>query len=335
MSKQFKRLFALLLILAMVMSILPTAFAAGASISGRGDASRVYTDADSAILDNDVFAKIADVTSGAATRMGGVSSMTEANYIALLPQVVEAIEASDTYVPGTLQQNGNFLVWQTTTGMPCCYDPRMEAELHNTADAPSAQEIAKVEAEAILKDFPGAVICCVDSINACLGEGIVAIKAASLRDDGKSAKEIEAALLPIRNNVNQFVTVHNLNALKAAGRVTGSSAFFGNLLGVKPIIISDKVGNNTPIKKAKGRLNSLKELVALTAEGVEGIDNPTIYIAHADCEEEAKDVAEMIKESIPGARTYITYIGPIIGASIGADAIGLFSYGKSIERFAV
>ena len=195
--------------------------------------------------------------------------------------------------------------------------------------------VGKVEAEAILKDFPGAVICCVDSINACLGEGIVAIKAASLRDDGKSAKEIEAALLPIRNNVNQFVTVHNLNALKAAGRVTGSSAFFGNLLGVKPIIISDKVGNNTPIKKAKGRLNSLKELVALTAEGVEGIDNPTIYIAHADCEEEAKDVAEMIKESIPGARTYITYIGPIIGASIGADAIGLFSYGKSIERFAV
>ncbi len=195
--------------------------------------------------------------------------------------------------------------------------------------------VGKVEAENILKDFPGAVICCVDSINACIGEGIIAIKAASLRDEGKSAKEIESAILPIRNNVNQFVTVHNLNALKAAGRVTGSSAFFGNLLGVKPIIISDKVGNNTPIKKAKGRLNSLKEIVALTAEAVEGIDNPTIYITHADCEDEARDVAEMIKEAIPGANTYITYIGPIIGASIGADAIGLFSYGKSIERFTV
>lgn len=195
--------------------------------------------------------------------------------------------------------------------------------------------VGKVEAENILKEFPEAVICCVDSINAALGEGMIAIKAASLRDEGKSAKEIEAAIMPIRNNVNQFVTVHNLNALKAAGRVTGSSAFFGNLLGVKPIIISDKVGNNTPIKKAKGRLNSLKEVVALTADAVEGIDNPTIYIVHADCEDEARDVAEMVKEAIPGARTYITYIGPIIGASIGADAIGLFSYGKSIERFTV
>ena len=195
--------------------------------------------------------------------------------------------------------------------------------------------VGKVEAEAILKDYPDATICCIDSLNACVGEGIVAIKAAQFRDEGKTAKEIEAAVLPIRNNVNQFVTVHSLNALKAAGRVSGSSAFFGNLLGVKPIIISGKDGTNIPIKKAKGRLNSFKELVALTAEAVEGQEHPEVYIAHADCEEEAMDLAEMIKEAIPGAQTFITYIGPIIGASIGADAIGAFSFGKSIERFGV
>lgn len=195
--------------------------------------------------------------------------------------------------------------------------------------------VGKVEAEAIMKDYPDATIVCIDSLNACLGEAVVAIKAAEFRDQGMSAKEIEAAILPIRNNVNQFVTVHSLNALKAAGRVSGSSAFFGNLLGVKPIIISDKVGNNIPIKKAKGRLNSLKEIVALIAEGVADEKNPTIYIAHADCIEDAREVAEMCKETIPGVKTYITYIGPIIGASIGADAIGVFAYGKSIERFAV
>lgn len=193
--------------------------------------------------------------------------------------------------------------------------------------------VGRVEAEKLLAGYPGATICCIDSLNACLGEGLVAIKAAQLRDQGLSAKEIEDAILPIRNNVNQFVTVHNLNALKAAGRVTGSSAFFGNLLGVKPIIISDTVGNNIPIKKAKGRLNSFKEIVALTAEAVKDEKNPAVYIAHADCEDEAKEVEEMVKEAIPGVETFITYIGPIIGASIGADAIGLFSFGQSIERF--
>ena len=189
------------------------------------------------------------------------------------------------------------------------------------------------EAETLLKDYPDATICCVDSINACMGEGAVAIKAAEFRNQGMSAKDIEAALLSIRNNVNQFVTVHSLNALKAAGRVTGSSAFFGNLLGVKPILISDKIGNNVPLKKAKGRLNSLKELVTLTAGALDGIDAPVAYIAHADCEDEAREVEKMLKEAIPGVKTYIGYIGPIIGASIGADAIGVFSYGNSIERF--
>ena len=43
----------------------------------------------------------------------------------------------------------------------------------------------------------------------------------------------------------------------------------------------------------------------------------------------------MLEEAIPNVQTYITYIGPIVGASIGADAIGVFAYGKSIERFTV
>ena len=149
--KQLKRLLALLLTLVMVLGLLPTmSFAAGERASGSARADKVFTDADTAILDQDVFAKIAEVeaNSSAAQLNGGVNRMTEADYIALVPQVVEAIKDSETYVDGSLQQNGSFLVWETTTGMPCCYDPRMEAELHNTANDPSPEEIARIEAEA-------------------------------------------------------------------------------------------------------------------------------------------------------------------------------------------
>ena len=150
MSKQFKRLFALLLVLAMVVGLMPAIAAAEgrANISGQAEMSRPITEEDNEILENDVFAKIANIEAGAATRMGGISAMTEADYINIVPQVVDAIKSSETYVPGTLQQNGNFLVWETTTGMPCCYDPRMEAELHNTVNDPTPAEIAQAEAEA-------------------------------------------------------------------------------------------------------------------------------------------------------------------------------------------
>ncbi|MBO4212373.1 MAG: hypothetical protein J5878_06930, partial [Oscillospiraceae bacterium] len=151
MSKQFKRLFALLLVLAMVVGLIPTIASAG----GRTDESdlpemeRLYTEEDNEILDNDVFAKIANVESSAATRMGGTDRrMTEEDYIRIIPQVIEAIEASETYVPGTLQQNGCFLVWETTIGMPCCYDPRTEAMLNHDGTQLSGDQIAAaIEAE--------------------------------------------------------------------------------------------------------------------------------------------------------------------------------------------
>ena len=190
----------------------------------------------------------------------------------------------------------------------------------------------KTVADELLKDYPDAKIASIDSLNACLGEGQVAIKAAQLRNDGLSFDEVVEQTKAVRNNVNQFVTVHNLNALKASGRVTGSSAFFGNLLGVKPILVSDTEGNNVPIKKVKGRFNSLQEIVDLSVDAIENVEDQTIFIAHSDCLEEAEEVEKMIKEKLPNADTYIGYIGPIIGASIGADAIGIFSWGKNVER---
>jgi hypothetical protein len=156
MSKKLKNLLALLLTMVMLLGMLPTlAFAADFRAGGIERKVHVYTEAENAKLENDVFAKIQSVKTTAAKRMGGIEYMTESDYVSLIPQVIKTIKSSSTYVDGTLQQNGNFLVWQTTVGIPCCYDPRMEAELHNTQNDPTPEEIAKVEADAaaLLEDF--------------------------------------------------------------------------------------------------------------------------------------------------------------------------------------
>ena len=38
----------------------------------------------------------------------------------------------------------------------------------------------------------------------------------------------------------------------------------------------------------------------------------------------------MIEEQIPCKEIYVDYIGPIIGASIGPDAIAVFAFGKEV-----
>ncbi len=196
-------------------------------------------------------------------------------------------------------------------------------------------EMGKVVAKDLIKEYPDRKIYSMNSLNACMGEGAVAIKAAQFRNDGMSFDEIVKNTEAIRNNLNQYVTVHSLDALKRAGRVKATSAFFGNLLGVKPIIISNPEGDNVPVKKAKGRFNSMQEIVNLMAENIEEPEKQCVYIAHADSEEDALELEKLIKEKIPTTETHMGYIGPIIGASIGPDALGIFAFGKNVEHFGV
>ena len=190
---------------------------------------------------------------------------------------------------------------------------------------------AGVIARDLAAKYPDSKIYTINSTNSCLGEGMLTVYAAQLRNEGKSAEEIVAAVEEKKYEVNQFATVESLDMLKKAGRVKGSAAFFGNLLGVKPIIISDKNGQNVPIKKVKGRKTSLDELVNLTKEAVIDPASQTVFIAHADCAENAAYLREKLMSEIGFKDAYVNFIGPIIGSSIGPGAICAFCFGKKME----
>lgn len=190
---------------------------------------------------------------------------------------------------------------------------------------------AHVVAKKLMDEHPEASIFSIDSLNACIGEGMLAIEAAKLSRQGLCADEIADRITKMRKNVNEYCTVHSLDALRRAGRVKGSAAFFGNLMGVKPIIIADLEGAQAAYKKVKGRQNSLCEIVSLLKESIIDPEEQTIYVAHSDCkEEEYTRVCELIKSEIGCKEVYTCYIGPIIGASVGPDAIGVFGFGKSV-----
>lgn len=188
-----------------------------------------------------------------------------------------------------------------------------------------------VTAQKLLKNYPDAKIICVDSLNTTIGEGMLAIEAAKLASGGMDADEISSHLLAIRKTVQEFATVHTLEHLKKAGRVSASSAFFGNLMGVKPILIADKNGAQAAYMKVKGRQNSLRKIVALLKENITDAEHQTIYIAHADCSaEEVNALVTAVRNEIPCKDVSVGYIGPIVGASVGPDAIGVWGFGNAV-----
>ena len=191
----------------------------------------------------------------------------------------------------------------------------------------------KVVARQILEkeEYSEAKIECIDSLNATCGEGLLAIYAATLVSKSLSFDEIVKEVLDKRKKIVEYATVGTLDWLRKSGRVTASKAFFGNLFQVKPILIADKDGAQAAYKKAKGRKNALTMIVDLLKENIIDSSNQTIFIGEADCAEEEIDfVKNYIKSNIDCKDIYVLPIGPIVGASVGPDTIGVWAFGKEV-----
>ena len=57
-------------------------------------------------------------------------------------------------------------------------------------------------------------------------------------------------------------------------------------------------------------------------------EDASIFISHADCETDAKALAEQIRQATGHDTTIITDVGPVIGAHAGPGTLALFFVGK-------
>ena len=187
---------------------------------------------------------------------------------------------------------------------------------------------AKAAAETLSKKYPDRTVVAVDSANASMGQGLLALKVADLRDMGESCA---AAAQWLKDNVyklNSYLTVDSLKYLKRSGRISALAAIAGTLLSIKPIIKAD--GGEVPklavCGKEHGRKKSISAILNAFRENVINPETQVCAIAHADCEEEALAVAEeMKKEGVP--EVIIEYYDICTGAHVGPGTIALFFMG--------
>lgn len=188
-------------------------------------------------------------------------------------------------------------------------------------------------AKELLPDYPGRKIVSFDSLRSNYAEGMIAMKAAELAREGKGVDEINAFLEEEKLKYQDHGTVDTLEYLRKAGRVKAGAAFFGNLFGVKPIIVGDAKGNNYAHKKVRGRKASLDDLADTVVARMENPSESTLFIEHADALADAEYVAKRVEEKIHPKKINISFIGPIIGSAIGPGAITINFYGEKVTIF--
>ncbi len=171
------------------------------------------------------------------------------------------------------------------------------------------------------------------SVNSCatsLGLKRILIEVLKLRDAGKSVEEAEKKVIEMRKTNKQLFTVESLKYLFRGGRLSRVSAVLGTVLQLKPILqLNDKIN---AVGKIMGRKSSIANLANRVVEGIKNPEEQIIYIAHADCLEDAKSLAKLIESKIKVKGFEYAYLNITIGAHTGPGGLAVFFDGKDENK---
>lgn len=191
---------------------------------------------------------------------------------------------------------------------------------------------ARIAAETVNGEMTnGTCVRLIDSKNASLATGILAIYASEMRAEGKTLDEIVPAIESMVPRINGIFTVDDLRYLARTGRLTGSKAVIGNLLSIKPILRGNKDGFIVQYKKCHGRKAALNTLISLVCDNVVDPENQILGIAHADAYEEARYIMDGITKRIKVRAFIDTTYDFCTGSHVGPETIALFFLGKDRE----
>lgn len=191
---------------------------------------------------------------------------------------------------------------------------------------------ARLAAENLMEDAPnGRKIKLIDSLNASLAQGILAIYASEMRQKGMDIDEVYDKLITYPEKMNGVFTVGDLKYLAHTGRIHGTVAFVGNILNIKPILRGSKDGYIVQYKKCRGRKASLNTLVSLVCDNIVDPENQIIGIAHADAYEDSLYVMDEIQKRIKVRDFINTSYDYCTGSHVGPDTIALFFMAKDRE----
>ena len=191
---------------------------------------------------------------------------------------------------------------------------------------------ARAAAEALREAYPERRIYLVDSLAASSGFGLLVDKLADLRDAGLELEELARWAEERKRRVHHWFFSTDLRFYIKGGRISKTAGTIGGLLGVCPLLNVSADGKLTPREKVRSKKKVIQAIVEkMEAYAEQGADYAgNCYICHSACEEDARQVAELVEARFPKLknRVEIYSIGPTIGSHTGPGTVALFFWGS-------
>ena len=141
----------------------------------------------------------------------------------------------------------------------------------------------------------------IDTLNLFAGQGITAVEAVRMREEGANVAQIRARIEQLAENTYGYMIPRDLYYLRNRARAKGDrsvgliSAALGSALDIKPVLRAYR-GNTEPVAKLKGFEPSVQKLFEFAARKVrEGLMTPTVCVGYGG------ELAEL--RALPGYAT--------------------------------
>lgn len=175
-------------------------------------------------------------------------------------------------------------------------------------------------------EVEGGDIRIIDSNTLCYGIALLVIRAAELREEGKSLDEIVEEIERIKDDVYVTFSCDDLEYLKRGGRISGTKAMIGTVLNIKPLcIIKDGIVDN--VANARGKRNVATKLVEIAKEnGIRDLSDQTVFLGYTDDLKERERLEQKLIEEFNPKEIKYFLIGSGIGTHGGPGITGFICY---------
>ena len=177
--------------------------------------------------------------------------------------------------------------------------------------------------------YPGRKVYTIDTKGITLGSYNICLEIGDMYKAGKSIEEI---INWSKKEVDRFAVyfyADDLKFFRKSGRVSGLAAFFGGMVGIKPLIYMNSEGRMVTYGKARGRMQTFEKLADIVEELQDDIRGHRVIIGHADALDLAEMFAKVLRQRF-GEDLEIEYsvVNPTAGSHCGPNTIGVSFHAK-------
>lgn len=174
------------------------------------------------------------------------------------------------------------------------------------------------------KSLPDADIRVVDSLNLSTGIGLLVMKAAEMREEGKTIDEIEMALKETTSKVYTSFVIDTLDYLYMGGRCSAMEHVVGSLLRIRPVIEVQSDGTLGIKEKVSGsRKKALDSMVLDFKKKLPNIDLHRVFITHPGSDADADYLTGELKKIADIEEICSTHASATISSHCGPGTIGI------------